>query len=203
MVGAWVSTGRCDRVPERAPATTGRSAELSTLGAGAGSVGTACSVSGLSGGRICVRVSALSAAGEGDRSSTVACRLRRRRGWAFELCTDDEQHQPDVERLVALGGSATRGTLCRSDGAGGTDHSIVAYDGSGSTATSATVAGLEGGRSYSFVVAGVSAAGEGSVSETALEQSTSPGAPSGLASSEQTTSSITLGWSAAGSVGTR
>ena len=73
--------------------------------------------------------------------------------------------------------------MYRNDGAGGTDHSIVAYDGSGSTATSATVAGLEGGRSYSFVVAGVSAAGEGAVSETALEQSTSPGAPSGLASS--------------------
>ena len=89
----------------------------------------------------------------------------------------------------------------RNDGAGGTDHSIVAYDGSGSTATSATVAGLEGGRSYSFVVSGVSAAGEGDVGDTGLHQSTSPGVPSGLASSEQTTSSITLGWSAPAELG--
>ncbi|MEC7000881.1 MAG: fibronectin type III domain-containing protein, partial [Actinomycetota bacterium] len=55
--------------------------------------------------------------------------------------------------------------------------------------------GLEGGRLYSFVVRGVSAAGEGALSE-AFTQSTSPGAPSGLASVSQTTSSITLEWTA-------
>ncbi|MEC7001438.1 MAG: fibronectin type III domain-containing protein, partial [Actinomycetota bacterium] len=62
-------------------------------------------------------------------------------------------------------------------------------------ATTATVSGLEGGRLYSFVVSGVSAAGEGAPS-AAFTQSTSPGAPSGLASVVQTTSSITLEWTA-------
>ena len=71
----------------------------------------------------------------------------------------------------------------------------VAYDGSSSTAVSTSLSGLRGGVSYDYVVAARSAAGEGERS-TALSVSTSPPAPGSLDSVSQTTSSITLSWSA-------
>ena len=69
------------------------------------------------------------------------------------------------------------------------------YDGSDSTTTSTTLAGLSGGISYAYTVATLSSAGEGDRS-TALLASTSPPAPTDLSSVSQTTSSISLSWSA-------
>ena len=84
------------------------------------------------------------------------------------------------DAVVASGGEEVTGYIVyRSDGAGGADHSTVAYNGTGSTEATATVAEQEGGRLYSFVVSGVSAAGEGDLSAEAFAQSTSPGAQSG------------------------
>ena len=71
----------------------------------------------------------------------------------------------------------------------------VAYDGSASTAVTTTLSGLSGGVSYDYVVAARSSAGEG-VRSSALSVSTSPPAPGSVASLLQTTSSITLSWSA-------
>merc|ERR1711871_603796 len=71
----------------------------------------------------------------------------------------------------------------------------VAYDGSASTAVSTSLSGLRGGVSYDFVVAARSSAGEG-VRSAAVSVSTSPPAPGSLESVTQTTSSITLSWSA-------
>eukprot|EP01047_Picozoa_sp_COSAG01_P075841 COSAG01_NODE_13125_length_1632_cov_1.497065_1_plen_544_part_11 len=71
----------------------------------------------------------------------------------------------------------------------------VAYDGSSSTAVSTSLSGLIGGVSYDYVVAARSDAGEGERS-AALSVSTSPPAPGSLDSVSQTTSSITLSWSA-------
>merc|ERR1711871_1880036 len=71
----------------------------------------------------------------------------------------------------------------------------VAYDGSASTAVTTTLSGLSGGVSYDYVVAARSSAGEG-VRSSALSVSTSPPAPGSVASVSQTTSSITLSWSA-------
>jgi hypothetical protein len=71
----------------------------------------------------------------------------------------------------------------------------VAYDGSSSTAVSTRLSGLIGGVSYDYVVAARSDAGEGERS-AALSVSTSPPAPGSLDSVSQTTSSITLSWSA-------
>ena len=98
---------------------------------------------------------------------------------------------------MASGGEEVTGYIVhRSHGAGGADHSTVVDNGTGSTEATATVVELEGGRLYAFVVSGVSAAGEGDVSAEAATQSTSPSAPSGLTSVLQTTSSITLEWTA-------
>ena len=71
----------------------------------------------------------------------------------------------------------------------------MGYDGSSSTSTSGTITGLVGGREYSFVVSALSRGGEGDVSDVLL-QSTSPAAPTALASTVQTTTSISLSWTA-------
>ena len=60
---------------------------------------------------------------------------------------------------------------------------------------STTLSGLSGGVRYSYVVATLTSAGEGDRS-TALSASTSPPAPTDLDSVSQTTSSISLSWTA-------
>ena len=77
------------------------------------------------------------------------------------------------------------------DGVGGAEMSTVGYDGSSSESTSGTISGLVGGREYSFVVSALNRGGAGDVSDV-LFQSTSPAAPTALASTLQTTTSITL-----------
>jgi titin len=71
----------------------------------------------------------------------------------------------------------------------------VAYDGRTNTAVSTTLSGLTGGVSYNYVVAARSDSGEGDRSAV-MSASTSPPAPGTLASVSQTTTSITLSWSA-------
>ena len=71
----------------------------------------------------------------------------------------------------------------------------VGYDGSESTETNGLVLDLHGSREYAFVVTAVSGGGEGDPSAV-FHQSTSPAAPTELISTLQTTSSITLAWTA-------
>ena len=71
----------------------------------------------------------------------------------------------------------------------------VVYDGRTVPTPSTTLSGLSGGVEYAYVVATMSSAGEGDRS-TALSASTSPPAPTDLSSVSQTTSSISLSWSA-------
>ena len=76
----------------------------------------------------------------------------------------------------------------------------MVYDGRSDSTASATLSGLSGGVEYAYVVATMSSAGEGDRS-TALSASTSPPAPTDLSSVSQTTSSISLSWTAPASVG--
>ena len=73
--------------------------------------------------------------------------------------------------------------------------SIVAYDGTGATAPTATISGLTGGTAYSYIVESLSGSGVGAVSAVAT-QSTSPATPLDLSSTLQTSTSISLSWSA-------
>ena len=62
-------------------------------------------------------------------------------------------------------------------------------------ATTATIEGLTGGTAYSYVVESLSGSGVGDVSAVAI-QSTSPATPLDLSSTVQTSTSISLSWSA-------
>ena len=73
--------------------------------------------------------------------------------------------------------------------------STVDYDDSDSTSTTGVVSGLVGGREYDFVVSALNVGGEGDVSAV-FHQSTSPAAPTALHSTLQTTTSITMSWTA-------
>ena len=66
------------------------------------------------------------------------------------------------------------------------------YDG---PATSGTMSSLESGRLYTYVVSAMSDAGESDVSEE-MSASTAPGLVTGVASTHQTSVSISLSWSA-------
>ena len=126
-------------------------------------------------------MSALSVAGEGDRSSAVPISTSPA---AVSGQSSVAQTTSSISRswdaVVVSGGEEVTGYIVhRSHGAEGADHSTVDYNGTGSTEATATVVELEGGRLYAFVVSGVSAAGEGNVSAEAATQSTSPGARSG------------------------
>ncbi|MEC7000808.1 MAG: fibronectin type III domain-containing protein, partial [Actinomycetota bacterium] len=96
---------------------------------------------------------------------------------------------------TAQGLQATGYIVYHNDGVGGSAMSTVGYDGSSSASTSGTISGLVGGREYSFVVSALNRGGEGNVSDV-FGQSTSPAAPTALASTLQTTTSITLSWAA-------
>ena len=84
----------------------------------------------------------------------------------------------------------------RDDGTVGSALATLGYDGSKSNATSGVVSGLQGGRLYSFVVSALSASGVSNRSAV-LTQSTSSPAVEGVHSVHQSTTSVTLSWSAA------
>ena len=71
----------------------------------------------------------------------------------------------------------------------------LVYDGAGSTATSVELSSLDSGSLYTYVLSSLSDAGESDVSAE-VSVSTAPGVATGLSSTEQTTSSISLAWTA-------
>ena len=71
----------------------------------------------------------------------------------------------------------------------------VAHDGTDSTATSVELSSLDSGSLYTYVLSSLSAAGESDKSD-AMSVSTAPGVATGLLSTLQTTSSISLAWTA-------
>jgi hypothetical protein len=151
----------------------------------ADALSTVCSVSGLTGGLEYVyAVSAVSAAGEGDRSGELAVSTAPAAVAGLDSTLQTTSSiSLSWDALVASGGEDVTGyKVYRTDGSGGTDHSIVGYDGSGLISAAGIVLELEGGREYSFVASGLSLSGEGDVSAVPLLQSTSPGAPTLLSS---------------------
>ena len=161
-------------------------------------VSTSCSVSGLTGGlTYAYQVSALSLAGESDRSTVMTSPTS-------PLQVSDVASTLQTTGSITLswsapsasdGNAASGYMVYRNDGVGGSEMSTVGYDGSSSTSTSGTITGLVGGREYSFVVSALNRGGAGDVSDVFL-QSTSPAAPTALASTLQTTTSISLSWAA-------
>ena len=161
-------------------------------------VSTSCSVSGLTGGlTYTYEVSALSLAGESDRSSSMTSPTSPLQvsGVGSTSQTTGSITLSWSAPSATVGNEASGYMVYHNDGVGGSEMSTVGYDGSSSTSTSGTITGLVGGREYSFVVSALSHGGEGDVSDVLL-QSTSPAAPTALASTVQTTTSISLSWTA-------
>ena len=71
----------------------------------------------------------------------------------------------------------------------------MVYDGTDSTATSVELSSLDSGSLYTYVLSSLSAAGDSDVSAE-VSVSTAPGVATGLLSTLQTTSSISLAWTA-------
>ena len=162
-------------------------------------VATSCSVSGLTGGlTYTYEVSALSLAGESDRSTAMVSPTS-----PFQVSgvVSDAQTTGSITLewsapSASVGENGASGYMVyRNDGVGGAEMSTVGYDGSSSDAVTGTITGLVGGRAYSFVVSALNRGGEGDVSDV-FSQSTSPAAPTALQSSLQMTTSITLSWAA-------
>ena len=156
-----------------------------------GALSSSVEVSGLEGGRSYrFAVSAVSASGEGDRSDVVAQSTSPAAVAAAPVSvsqTASSIHLSWSAPSVSTGLAATGYRVYDSN------TSAVVYDGAGSDAEEAVVSGLESGRLYSYVVSALSGSGEGDVS-AAVQVSTAPGVATGLASSHQTSSSITLEW---------
>jgi len=158
----------------------------------ADALSTTCTASGLTGGvSYSFEVSALSTTGESDRSSVSAMSTAPAAvagSMAFSSVTTTSM---DLAWTAPSGATPTGYIVYRDDGDSATP-SIVVFEGD---ALTATASGLTGGTSYSYTVAALSAAGVGDVSGVST-QSTSPAAPLGLSSVTQTSTSITLSWSA-------
>jgi hypothetical protein len=95
---------------------------------------------------------------------------------------------------VVLGGAAVPdGVLAHFLASSASDLTVdtIKYNGLGNTSQSATISGLTAGSHYVYVVAAMSAVGVGNKS-AALTVSTTPAAPSGLASVAQTASTVNL-----------
>jgi hypothetical protein len=162
-------------------------------------VSTSCVVSGLTGGlTYAYQVSALSLAGESDRSAVMTSPTAPMQvsGVASTAQTTGSITLSWSAPSASDANNAASGYMVyHNDGIGGSEMSIVGYDGSSSASTSGTISGLVGGREYSFVVSALNRGGAGDMSAV-FAQSTSPAAPTALASTLQTTTSITLSWAA-------
>ena len=161
---------------------------------------TGCVVSGLTGGlEYSYQVTALSLAGESDRSVVMHSPTSPAQVVDVASVTQTTSSIAltwDAPIASSSGDQdATGYVVYRNDGVGGTDMSTVGYDGSDSTSTTGVVSGLVGGREYDFVVSALNVGGEGDVSAV-FHQSTSPAAPTALHSTLQTTTSITMSWTA-------
>ncbi|MEC7000236.1 MAG: fibronectin type III domain-containing protein, partial [Actinomycetota bacterium] len=167
----------------------------SVVSCGGAALDTTCTASGLTGGvSYSFEVSALSTSGESDPSSvlTQATSPAAVAGsMAFSSVTTTSM---DLEWSAPSGATPTGYIVYRDDGDSSAmpTPSIVVFEGD---ALTATASGLTGGTSYRYMVAALSAAGVGDVSGLST-QSTSPAAPLELSSEAQTSTSISLSWSA-------
>ena len=129
--------------------------------------------------------------GESDRSSVFATSTAPAAVAGSMTFSSVTTTSMDLTWTAPSGATPTGYIVYRDDGDSATP-SIVVFEGD---ALTATASGLTGGTSYSYMVAALSAAGVGDVSGVST-QSTSPAAPLELSSVTQTSTSITLSWSA-------
>ncbi|MEC7001362.1 MAG: fibronectin type III domain-containing protein, partial [Actinomycetota bacterium] len=172
----------------------GSNADPSTVvSCGGDALSTTCTASGLTGGvSYRFQVSALSTTGESDRSSVLTQLTAPAEVVANSMTFDSITMTSMVLTWSAPSGTAATGYIVYRDDGDDQTPSIVAFEGA---ALTATVSGLAGGTSYNYMVAALSEAGVGDVSGVS-RQSTSPASPLGLSSDTQTSTSITLSWSA-------
>ena len=190
---------------------------------GTGSTATSAAISGLSSGELYnFSVSALSTAGTGtagvtsplsttpgaptslvsagSTESTVALTWAAPAMSAGSPVTGYVVYERAVYEAadMVLGGAAVPdGVLAHFLASSASDLTVdtIKYNGLGNTSQSATISGLTAGSHYVYVVAAMSAVGVGNKS-AALTVSTTPSAPSGLASVAQTASTVNLSWEA-------
>merc|ERR1711871_1888187 len=172
----------------------GSNADPSTVvSCGGDALSTTCTASGLTGGvSYRFQVSALSTTGESDRSSVLTQLTAPAEVAADSVTFGSITMTSMVLTWSAPSGTAATGYIVYRDDGDDQTPSIVAFEGA---ALTATVSGLTGGTSYNYMVAALSEAGVGDVSGVS-RQSTSPASPLGLSSDTQTSTSITLSWSA-------
>ncbi|MGY8895063.1 MAG: fibronectin type III domain-containing protein, partial [Burkholderiales bacterium] len=177
--------------------STGTPSTLVTC-SGAAALDTTCTASGLTGGlTYSFKVSALSSAGESDASSVLA-QSTSPAAVAGSMVFSSVTMTSMALTWTAPSGAAPTGYIVYRDDGDDTamaTPSIVAYDGTDSAALTTAVTGLIGGTTYTYMVAALSEAGVGDVSGEST-QSTSPATPLGLSSVTQTSTSISLSWSA-------
>jgi hypothetical protein len=164
---------------------------------GSNSASTVANVSGLSGGRAYAFVlGMLSAAGEGNRtqvSNHSTCPPAPTSLTAVATSTTTVILRWSAP-VVTTGVPTTGYQVLRNDGVGG-PVDVVACDGTGLVETNCTASGLLGGHFYEFKVVALSANGASDASQT-LTVHTAAAAVASIASSLQTSTSITLSWAA-------
>jgi hypothetical protein len=141
-------------------------------------------------------VGAVSSSGESDRSAALEVSTCAPAPSGLVSVSQTTTGTVLLWNAPAMGsGSAVTGYVVYRNSGVGTSVDVVACNGRLDVTTSCAVSGLSGGVEYSYQVTALSSAGESDRS-VAMESSTAPAQISGVSSSVQTTSSITLTWSA-------
>ena len=155
-------------------------------------------VTGLSGGvEYQFAVAARSSAGLGDRSEVVRVSTSSAVAGA-PVATHQTASSITLSwsaPAVGTGAAVTGYQVYLVTVAEGATVYTVAHDGRDSTATSVELSSLESGSLYTYVLSSLSDAGESDKSDE-MSASTAPGVATGVSSTLQTTSSISLAWTA-------
>ena len=169
------------------------SAEVSCGGA---ALDTTCTASGLTGGvSYSFEVSALSTNGESVTSSVLTQSTAPAAVAVSGMVFSSVAMTSMVLTWTAPSGETPTGYIVYRDDGDSTampTPSIVAFEGD---ALTTTVDGLTGGTTYTYMIAALSGSGVGDVSDESA-QSTTPASPLDLSSVSQTSTSISLSWSA-------